>query len=608
MTKATEQLAKLYSDLGWEIVRVHRGNKRPVGLDWPKNTSNDVDILKDWMANDNVGLKLGEESGVIDVEFDTDEGKDILDWCFSDPAEPITTPAYTSGKSIHYIFRFNRSLLPDVTKVQHRGVEIRIGSADKALQSVLPPSRHATGAEYTWIDGRSPLDTPIQNVPMRLFTWAQEAYRLRAESKTEYDDKGNLYVPHGERHDYLKAKAVELRKQGFSKPQMADLLSAYDGTLIHLDQHNADRQIADLIEWSHTNIDPEEAKKTPRVYELVPEWGHELLKREIVREWLVEGLVIKGEPMVVGGPTKSLKTSTMMDLGLSLATGTSFMGFPPSTPRRVVMISGESGDLTLRAFMETWVREKGLPITDEYDIGLQYKLPDLSDQRHVKDLVEQLHELQCDTVILDPLYRSLRVGGDSSNVFQMGETLEEISSQLVPAGITPILIHHFRKMGKNYDPPELEDLSQSGIAEFARQFLFVKRSEEYQHDGRHRVWFSWGGSAGHQGIRMMEATTGVFDPQNPHWQQWKTKLFGLDEWRAMEKDRKEAEKSAKRLDAKNEVLAFLTSHPGSTITSIKKACGKLAGEVLEELLDSEHVTASDGRPVVYTTTGKGCDS
>jgi len=39
------------------------------------------------------------------------------------------------------------------------------------------------------------------------------------------------------------------------------------------------------------------------------------------REWLVESILIDGEPGVIVGPPKCLKTSVAVDLAISLSTG-----------------------------------------------------------------------------------------------------------------------------------------------------------------------------------------------------------------------------------------------------------------------------------------------
>src|SRR5436309_1437286 len=59
-------------------------------------------------------------------------------------------------------------------------------------------------------------------------------------------------------------------------------------------------------------------------------------------DWLVEQVLAANQPMVIGGPPKALKTSLALDLAVSLATGTEFLGlFAVPRACKVAVFSGE---------------------------------------------------------------------------------------------------------------------------------------------------------------------------------------------------------------------------------------------------------------------------
>ena len=56
--------------------------------------------------------------------------------------------------------------------------------------------------------------------------------------------------------------------------------------------------------------------------------------------WLIPGVLVKHQPGAVGGPSKAMKTSFIVDAGVSVAAGAPFLGkFPVEKPARVAMLS-----------------------------------------------------------------------------------------------------------------------------------------------------------------------------------------------------------------------------------------------------------------------------
>jgi hypothetical protein len=148
-------------DSGCLIIRVASREKRPLGSGWQHKATDNHDTVASWLrSGSNIGILLGPMSGVVDVEYDTPEGREQLsDFGLLDSP----TPTWRSSRGEHRLFHWE-PWMPETAVVHAESLEVRIGG--RAAQSVLPPSIHPDGVAYEWVV--SPADCPIAAFPAQL--------------------------------------------------------------------------------------------------------------------------------------------------------------------------------------------------------------------------------------------------------------------------------------------------------------------------------------------------------------------------------------------------------------------------------------------------------
>ena len=253
--------------------------------------------------------------------------------------------------------------------------------------------------------------------------------------------------------------------------------------------------------------------------------------------YLIPGVYVPKQPCLVGGPRKGMKTSILIALAIALAACLRFLGhFVVTRPVKVIILSGESGMATLQETARRIAKSMGLLLSEIENLFWSDFLPRLDDAQHLDALERMIEETGCEVLIVDPAYLCLP-GGDAGNIFIQGSLLRNINEICQRHGVGLVLAHHFRKRAKaksaaDFDPPELDDLSWSGFAEFARQWILLGRRESYEPgSGEHRLWMSVGGSAGHSALWGVDISEGVSgEPRH-----WNVELLTPDEARVEKK-------------------------------------------------------------------------
>ena len=326
------------------------------------------------------------------------------------------------------------------------------------------------------------------------------------------------------------------RRPGTDKPISASIVTAEDGTrLLHVFSSNAQ---------------PFEADKNYNAFDAYKLLNHagdsEAARAALARQgyggriwikmlscaeladhvsdtrFLVKKTLVAGQPCMIAGPKKALKTSITVDLVISLVTGSPFLGQLEVLERcKVAILSGESGLDTLRATAERVSASKGFSLRDIPDLYWSDFLPTFSEVRHLDAVNRMVKDVGCRVLVIDPTYMCMS-GSDPSNLFAQGPLLRAVNEVCRENDAGLILLHHTRKRGKmrnrnDYEPPELDDMAYAGFAEFARQWFLIGRREDYTCAGEHELWLSVGGSAGHSKLWALDVDEVMVDDMPTGW-------------------------------------------------------------------------------------------
>ena len=298
---------------------------------------------------------------------------------------------------------------------------------------------------------------------------------------------------------------------------------------------------------------PKPGEAAPLAFTKLMSFG-ELLALDTRVEYLVDDVLVRGQPGVIAYRSKTLKTSIIIDLCLSLGSGTPFLGKWATKQSNVAFWSGESGAATIKAKALAAAVAKGI---DAASVYWSFDLPKLSQDNHLAAMGEVITQRGIEVAVIDPLYLTLldaRTAGQASNVFTMGPALAPLTALGQATGCTILLAHHFRKTGASdpNEPASLEQLSQASVAEWVRQWMLLERRSPYQADGRHELYMRTGGSAGHAGLWALDVDEGArTDGHQDNWRHWDAEVRPISDVRGeakRAKDDRKAERARQRDD------------------------------------------------------------
>lgn len=360
-----------------------------------------------------------------------------------------------------------------------------------------------------------------------------------------------------------------------AKGDLADLSEA-------MDSQSADQLAAVLlsaaVEPVAADAVAESVPEAVRLFEIVDSAAFDAA--DLNQDFWIEGILAAGQPQLWGGPSKTLKTSLLVDQCLSVAAGVPFLGqFAVPEPKRVLLLSSESGGFTLQETARRICAAKGLNLAALGDrLQWGFRPPQLTDANHLAALTEFIGQQKFDLVAIDPAYLSLQMdSAEAANQFAVGALLQRLTTLQAETGAVPVLAAHFRKFNAPGEMPTLENIAGAGFGQWARQWFLLNRQEPFNPDnpGLHKLLAAWGGSAGHCGGTAIHVTEGLRE----HGRYWDLQLQGLGQTFAEETDAKKVRQREKKLaDARKleeqrrqAVLTAMKSFPdGATKTKIRQ--------------------------------------
>ena len=249
-------------------------------------------------------------------------------------------------------------------------------------------------------------------------------------------------------------------------------------------------------------------------------------------QWLVENVFSVDQPTIFGAKQKSLKTTLLTDLAVSLASGLPWLGkFDVPQKRRVLFVTGEASEAAAIRKVRRAADSRNLRREDFTD-SLRIEaitFPTLPSEADCQAVAAAVTEHGIEVVLLDPLYMGLQ-GLNTSNLTEVGPAMRQFMTSCRPANV--IIAHHVKKTASFDDAPNLEDLSQAGIAEFAGNYWLMGRMGEYTGNGLHSLAVRYGGRDEQFGLLKLD-----FDERA-----WTANFSSLMDHREDQKARNETER------------------------------------------------------------------
>ncbi|MDA8086634.1 MAG: AAA family ATPase [Nitrospiraceae bacterium] len=442
--------ARLYRLKGFSIIPVVRGSKRPALASWKEFQERRAtdEKIKAWFGNgsrNGIGIVTGVISGIVVVDLDGPEAV-----AFAKAHDFPPTPLAKTGKGYHAYYRYSAGVRNFQKRDDLPGIDLR---GDGGFV-VAPPSVHASGHLYQWVEGKGLDDLPLAELPSII-------QAQRPEDKTPLV---NLYkgVARGSRNDALARLAGSWAKDGLPFDECLEMACAWNSlNNPPLPRKEIERTIRSIIDKHRAK--QKDSAKTGMVLTSLSD----LLKEpEENVTWLVDGLLPTGGFSIMAAKPKVGKSTVARDLSFSIARGKSFLGRDVAQGPVIYLALEEKRSEVRRHF-------KDMGASGEEPIFIY-------SGRVPSDAIEQItaavREIKPVLVVIDPLFRFTRVK-DTSAYAEITAALEPLLLLSRESGTHVLCIHHSSK-GNRQGGDSL--LGSTAIFGSVDTLILLNRNDSYR--------------------------------------------------------------------------------------------------------------------------------
>lgn len=462
------QLAAALSYLrkhSWCVIPLHPRTKKAMvkWKDYAKRLPTEQEVRSWWRRypQANVGIVTGAISGLVVVDIDPDKGGNAKQWQRSYPTGLMSR---TGRGGIHLYYSYPKGL-PVVRNSASKvaaGVDVRGDGGYVAA----PPSVHANGKRYVWIERGDAAMAPS------VVLGSAPSGNGHSTAVTEHWlERVLLGVGHGERNDACARLAGYLFKKKIPNDVVLAQMLGWNRLNDPPLPESEVRQTVESIARTAAENNNGQQRTTP-TFELEPEdedagpigaydtigFDDYLSKYgSVPLTWLVRDWLPQQTVGMVVAPPGSYKTWLLQDLAVSVASGMPFLGkfavertgpvlfmqqedWHGQIAHRFALITARRAGMRLPRMVDDWMVVHAPPTVP---IHLhEHRRFHFEDDEVVNAWVEKVKAIRPALIILDPLYSAGAVedfmAGTARNMFLFKSMRDAL-------GTTFLIAHHTRK-------------------------------------------------------------------------------------------------------------------------------------------------------------------